>query len=276
MRHFTCSNIEESWLEGWGRFLRLRYLLSLTSLESVLAALSFLKLQLPYAVMVVVICIVILVAMILIRFYRIRISKLNSTFHNYTHTMRDQVASTLKATVEGGYKYAFQEFNASTAENIAVFFRNLIGGGCGITCAVRLAYYSEGKEHYITVGRSSGFDLTRKDSSEPIPSNEGVARILRQKNALGVLIVNNIADAIKRNVWFETKNDALPDVQSVMVAPINGYADGQKSMIGLLYIGATKNVFSQFHVDIVRGFADYLGTTYPTVTGHIERECANV
>jgi len=158
---------------------------------------------------------------------------------------------------------------------MASFFRILMRNK-NITCAIRLASLSGGKESYITVARSSGLDLTRKDNTEPIPSDEGVARILRQKNQLGVLIVRDIMEAIKRNTWLPTKNDSLPDVKSVMVAPINGFVNGHKAMLGLLFIGAKKDIFTRFHVDIVRGFADYMGTVYPVITGHVEKGDQNV
>lgn len=275
MEHYLCSDTEESWQDGWGKYLRLRYLVSLTSVKSVLVVISFFKLQLPYAIAVFVVLGTSLAAIFALRYYRVRVSLLNATFHNLTHTIRDQVSAVITSAADGGYKYAFQEFNSNTVENTASFFRKLLNND-GITCAIRLACISEGKEHYITVGRSSGFDLSRKDNSQPIPSDEGVARILRQKNQLGVIIVKDIKEAIKRNTWFETKNDSLPDVKTVMVAPINGFVNGRKSMIGLLYIGAKKDLFTRFHVDIVRGFADYLGTIYPVITGHVEKEGANV
>lgn len=253
----------------------MRYLVSLASLKSILVAISFFELQLPYAIAVLVVLGVSLVSLLALRYYRVKISYINATFHNLTHTIRDQASAVVTSATEGGYKYAFQEFNSSTAENISSLFRKALNNN-GITCAIRLAYFLGDKEHYVTVGRSSGLDLSRKDNSQPIPSNEGVARILRQKNQLGILIVKDIKEAIKRNVWFATPNDSLPDIKSVMVAPINGFVNNRKSMVGLLYIGAKKDMFTQFHVDIIRGFADFLGTIYPVITGHVEKEATNV
>lgn len=271
MKHFTCSDTTESWQEGWGRFLRLRYLISLTSLKTVIVVVGFFELELPLAIAVFIVLATCLSAIFALRYCRVMVASVNSAFHDLTHTTRDQISYVLASAKDGAYKYAFQEFNSNITENLALIFRKVLNNK-GITCAIRLAVIEDKKEYYRTVGRSSGFDLTRKDNSQLLPSNEGVARILRQKNQLGVLIVNDIKEAIGRNTWFETKNDSLPDIKSVMVAPINGYVKDNKSMVGLLFIGAKKDLFTQFHVDIVRAFSDYLGTVYPLIIGRVEKE----
>jgi hypothetical protein len=106
---------------------------------------------------------------------------------------------------------------------------------------------------------------TRKENSEPIPADKGLASALRQKGNLGVFIIRDIAEAVDSGMWMKTKNDSLPDVRTLMVAPINGWEHGEKVMIGILYVTSRKNPFAPAHTLPSKAIADLLGLVYPIV-----------
>jgi len=61
-----------------------------------------------------------------------------------------------------------------------------------------------------------------------------------------------------------TPNDRkfINEVRTMMVAPINGFDGTQKSMLGVVYVTSSKDIFSARHVDAFRGIADALGLGY--------------
>ncbi len=91
--------------------------------------------------------------------------------------------------------------------------------------------------------------------------------MFRKKDKVGVCIFRNLAKAIADEAWKEQPNDRLPDIKTVMIAPINGHIDGQKSMLGLLYVSSSGNPFLQLHIEPLMAFADTLGLVYPIITG---------
>jgi len=61
--------------------------------------------------------------------------------------------------------------------------------------------------------------------------------------------------------------DSFTDIKTLMIAPINGYIDEEKGMVGILYVTSAENPFMQMHLEPLMAFADSLGLVYPFITG---------
>lgn len=98
-----------------------------------------------------------------------------------------------------------------------------------------------------------------------ILSDEGIALALRQKGIKGVFLIPEIDVAINCGYWKETPNDKLPDVKTLMVAPVNGWDGENKVMLGILYVTSRNNPFVARHTLPLKAFADILGLAYPSL-----------
>jgi hypothetical protein len=153
---------------------------------------------------------------------------------------------------------------------ISNYFKSQIHGN-GIAAGIRLAIYSPVTPSsteivYSTFGRSLGLNSKRAKTTEDIPSNQGIPRYLMtdQQNSQGVLIYNDLNEAVKQDAFKKTKNDELykDEIISMMVAPLNGWDGKNSSMIGLLYVTSRKkDVFKAKHVDAMRFTADIVATS---------------
>ena len=114
-----------------------------------------------------------------------------------------------------------------------------------------------------------GLSLQRPSLSEPIPSDKGVALILRSKEFMGCYIIHDIPKAIADGIWMETKTDVLPDIRSVMFVPVNSIINGRKHMIGILYVSSAGQPFMQLYIEPLMAFADILGLVYPMIVGKV-------
>jgi hypothetical protein len=107
---------------------------------------------------------------------------------------------------------------------------------------------------------------SRAQNTQPIPSDQGIALALRQKEQQGVFIIENIKDVLGHPLWFPTKTDALEDVKSLMIAPVNGWESGSKVMFGILYVTSGRvGKLRPEHTLPMKAFADFLGLIYPKV-----------
>ena len=73
---------------------------------------------------------------------------------------------------------------------------------------------------------------------------------------MGVIFIRDIPAAIEMGWWKECKTDALPDVKTLLIAPINGYINGQKHMLGLLYVTSPHDVFRLIHAEPLKALSD--------------------
>jgi hypothetical protein len=117
----------------------------------------------------------------------------------------------------------------------------LLTGDKSVAVAIRLAVKDQSTEklQYKTYARSNGLNPNRKSTSEPVPFDEGIPRFLRSdKNALGVLIYNDLDQAAAQGCYKRTKNDDKyrDEIRTMMVAPLNAWAGRKQDMIGILYI----------------------------------------
>lgn len=111
-------------------------------------------------------------------------------------------------------------------------------------------------------------DPSRPRSTQPIPSDVGIAKSLADQDLEGVFLIPDIAKAIADKLWMRTTNDDLPDVKTLMVAPINAVQQGQRVMIGILYLTskeAGENALVPADTIPLKAFADALGLVYPLI-----------
>lgn len=201
--------------------------------------------------------------------------RLSNRLHDVCHCMRDatsEIPTALENNNVTQYKALYKEFNNEVANRIARYFEELIGER-KVCCAIRCAVQGEekGTEVFQTVGRSSEMLKDQRERlSVPIPGDKGVARMLRQKDNFGVLYVWDIKEAGNNDdVWIPTPTDKLEDVKKVMVAPINGYMNGQKKVLGLLYVTTVRKKPKVKYAGQVMAFADMLGLVYPIITHNV-------
>jgi len=273
MKHLKCSDPSEAWQEGWGRYLRVRWLLGIGGTKLAGIVFAILKLKMEYSILITVLLVFIYFILWSARRVRIKVAAINQKFHYFAHSLRDEYYELANKYSERPSNRLFRSFNNDLAENIANFFRDLLNKN-EIVCAVRVAAYINEKEAYVTVGRSKGMDPNREKNTQPLFSDKGVAALLRNKNEQGVIIVSDIVTAGQSGAWEPLENDKLSDIKSVMVAPINSFDTKKRCMIGLLYVGAKSNIFTGYHIDIIRGFADLLGVIYPSIMTDLGMEKA--
>lgn len=208
-----------------------------------------------------------------LRAVRIKAMESDAQLHLFCHMCRDQIAKSLSANSPAEVGQAIKDFNSRAVNDIAGYYRCRLRN-TQINCAVRLAMRdSSGQEIYQTVARSDGMNPAREQHSEPIPSNSGLAAAIRRRGEMGVLLIPSIDEAIKEHIWLATKTDEYSDVQTLMVAPINGHEAGRKVMIGLLYVTSPKPhdlSFCPAHTIVIKAFADLLGLAYTSVATRIQ------
>jgi hypothetical protein len=186
--------------------------------------------------------------------------------HQLTHYVRDEVINIISSASDvNAYFGKYKSFNNDVAEKIAVLFRKLVLDD-SINCGIRLAQEIDEKDFYVTVGRSKNLDPRRDKISSPISGDEGIPDLLRRQDNKGVCIIRDIDQAVKDGLWKPSESDKFSDLKTLMVAPINGFVDGQKSMLGLLYITSKGNVFRNIHTESCKAVADFLGIIYPIIT----------
>ncbi|MCP5057695.1 MAG: hypothetical protein GY937_13365 [bacterium] len=194
--------------------------------------------------------------------------------HELTHYVRDEFTSICRATEENPEpsEYhaakAFREFIVGLCDRTESYFQELLLDQ-RIATAIRLASATgEGDVEYVTVGRSKNFNPAREATSEPIPANEGICAYLAEKqHSKGVLIYNDIDEAVKIDALMETENERrFPDeVASLMVAPLNAWSGTEEQLIGLLYVASRhKNAFSVVDIDSMRFVADLVANAIST------------
>jgi len=259
-----------AWREGFGWALRARTIFGATVIEGISTIVSI-WLEKPWWVTLslVLAFTVLTVSLYVVR--RLRVAQLwvGKAAHQFFHCLREDVNEIIKMAVSDKesdkklYRHRYRQFHCDAAERIADYFRSATGDH-SVGASIRLA---ESPDKYTTVGRSKRLNPNRAELSQSFPAEQGIARLLRIKNKLGVYFIRNIRQAIENGVWVETATDSLTDIKTVMVAPINGYIRGKKAMVGILYVSSAENPFMQMHIEPLMAFADALGIVYPFITG---------
>lgn len=275
MEYHHVIDPSEAWKEGWGWFLRIRGIITEVIVSLCLIAIThYYQLNFKIVLFILLVGAFGFIILLILRNERMREARMGKCIHTLYHNIRDEAVAILDKALSNnpGYLSKYENFHRDVAERVAAYYTHSLND-ITINCAIRLAKETKldgmCKQSYVTVGRSKGMDDSRAELSVPIPSDKGVALMLRQKQSKGVYICRDISKAIREGVWLETPTDELPDVKTVMIAPINGYVDvgREKSMLGLLYVTSTEDVFRQIHVEPLKAIADVLGFVYPIVTG---------
>ncbi len=204
------------------------------------------------------------------------IIKSEDKLHAFAHNCRDDLARILDAKKDSEVAMHLNSFQANAVTAIAAYFRHRKGVD-SYSCAIRLASEQDGETHFVTRVRSESMQPIRQSQSIPLRSCEGLARALLGRDKQGVYLITDIDQAVEENVWVKTKNDLLTDVKTVMAAPINGYRDGQKFMLGILYVNSSskqnwlKSPFQRTDSIPIKAFADTLGALYTVIWDKMER-----
>lgn len=187
--------------------------------------------------------------------------------HQFVHDIRDyhtKIFRHLKDIHNSKNKDFSQEYKEHLlliANHTKDFFRTLLKDD-SIETAIRLAFPSKkekGNVEYITRIRTSGLNKNREETSEPIPANKGIPRYLIERKCQEILIYEDIAEAIRLGLFFETANERnFPEeIKSMMVCPLNAWDGSKKSMIGILFITSRENdIFKEKNVDSARFVSD--------------------
>lgn len=265
MQHYTSVDPSNEWKRGIvGQLVRVSGIVATIGADGLLSAASFVWLHWTVGAIVVAAGIFLVIWLITVRYYRIQRAESDQSLHFFFHENRDHLAKLVTANSDEEYRHFLDEFHRQTVQRLALFFRDRVGDRT-INCAIRLAERKDGHDQYATVARSDGMDPCRNIHTQPIPHDKGLALALMNHELQGVFIVRDIPLAAKGPFWYGTKNDHLTDVKTVMAAPINGWENGKKVMLGILFISSKNDVFHEGHTLPLKAFADYLGYVYPAI-----------
>lgn len=261
---------DRDWQRGLAYLVRIRSIAVAGITDTVGFGYIWKKVDLPRAIAFSVALACVVLTLVVIRIALRRTCRTGAKFHAVSHAIRESCQQLRRSESEGIYAVHLARFHSDVAEDIADFFRVLLGQ-LGIQCAIRLATklpnVAEGQDPnvYVTVGRSRHVTHARAEQSQPIPASAGVPKYLRSNtNSLGIVLFDATKAQSAKN-WYPTKNDTLKDVRGVAIAPINSYEKGQKSMYGMLCITSRKKRLSQTALEPLKGFADMLGFIYSQI-----------
>lgn len=288
VEHFF--NGKQSWIIGWGFLTRVRGLLTLVLAnvflgggifawwQYVLKPFSKQQLSLVWVIIGVAVFAAVSFSGIIATWYYIRRRRqqsleLDYLLHNLVHDMRDHTVA-INIRPHNANADSFRSFFNHTCGGIRDYFCKLLRTD-DVECAIRMADKPPENsqiQEFHTLGRSSGLETSgRAHTSVPIPSNKGVISFFAARggdstehDCRGVLIYHDIEKSEEIGAFFMTPNDRkfINEVRTMMVAPINGFDGTQKSMLGVVYVTSSKDIFSARHVDAFRGIADALGLGY--------------
>ena len=263
MEHITAVDPEDSWPHKYGYWLRIRGILSAAGIDGIIAASLWGAIKDTYGIAVIIAGLPVLAAQYVLRSWYLSRVRCEGALHSLCHHTRDDLAELVSLETGGDVaRTRLREFNRQTAQRIAAVFRAAKGDST-LGCCIRLAQHDENdRPIYATVGRSDNFDPSREENSVPIPGNAGIAKVLMEKETQGVLIIRDILKATQKRYWSPSPNDSLPDIRTVMVAPINGWSDRNKTMQGILYVTSQANTFSEADTNLIKAIADTLGMVY--------------
>ncbi len=273
MQHYLTVDPRIESTAGWGGwFLRLRGIATTVLVDGGISALLFLRDHWWASFLVACAGLCLAVFLLITRKHRLIQLESDLRLHALIHSARDHASSILSCNSYEQCVQRFHAFHGMFVEHVADFFRERICDK-SVNSAIRLAEHVDGRRCYVTRGRSNGLDPSREQNTEPIPSDTGLARALTDKDMLGAYLVPDIPFAAGHGLWQKTKNDDLPDVKTVICAPINGYESGTKMMLGILYVTSRDDVFSPGHTLALKAIADYLGLVYPLLLEKVASLC---
>lgn len=266
--HFDLIDVDKEWMRGFrGYWLRVRGIVTAVGTPS--TASTFLKYHdyVGWTAFALLILLGLCLGAFLLIYRRefTRQCRANTSLHELFHASRFEIWKLHNSTDESEFMARLEGFHNTLAERIAGFFRDSVGDS-SINVAIRLAESVCGKDQYATRGRSSKMDPRRAEQTEPLGFDEGLARHLTENQRMGVTIIRDVDQALVKGIWKRTKNDSLPDMKTLMISPINGFAkNAQKVMLGVVYVTSRKNPFRASHTIPLKALADLLGFLYPSI-----------
>lgn len=266
----------KDWMQGLAKYLRYRWIVPLVLIDSGLATYLWKTLGPSIGIPIVVCSVFLGLTFYYLKRLWIQELEIGVAFHAACHYVRDSAAKLEQLFTEGKKTEYFSEYDRlhdALANVIADYFQFATRDSM-VACAIRLVKGSDKTNAaYVTKGRSLRMEQIRKEVTQPIPWDKGLARKLRDEEHKGVCHIVDIKEAITNNWWMACPSDKFPDVKCLMVAPINWFdRTGKKAMGGILYVTSRRDNLAARHVEPTKAFADLLGMIYPAVTGTFQRE----
>ena len=200
-------------------------------------------------------------ALFYLRVRTIRSLQMKRELHMLAHFLRD--ANILIKTRD--LNIDIYSLSTELCNRIREYVSILIHRKYAIGVAIRIAAPAASGTVFKTVGRA-GLNQHRQEGTTDLPSNQGVARLLRSdKGRQGVLIYHDLQAAREAGAYEEQSNDRKypDDIKTFIVAPINGWDGEKKAMIGLLYITSpSMGTFKRKHTDSIGFVADSIALLY--------------
>lgn len=135
-----------------------------------------------------------------------------------------------------------------------------------VDVALRIARTKNGKKVYETIVRTSGLNVKRSETSEPLPYNVGIAKFLQDdQGSQGLVVYHDLEKAAEAKAYRMTENDRIypEEIKTMMVAPVNGWDGEKKSMLAILYVTSNKmRIFGRQYTDSMGFIADILAGIY--------------
>ncbi len=274
-QHYRDVNALDEWKRGpWGWLIRLQGICLTAGIHLVGGFFAWIFTTWMGALAVLLVGFT--VVSFLVYYRRITVSRIESdrSLHTLIHCARDDIGSIIACRGAQEVLTALRIFENRVAEGAAAFFRARRNDNT-ICCAIRKATFpKEGASVYTTTARSNGLSPSREANTESLRADEGLPKaFLRDHGGQGVIIIPDRREAERIGWWKWTRNDGLPDVNTVMVCPINGpISDNNRDMFGLLYVTSSRkwpNVFRPCDTPSLSTIADYLGLVYYLTTPRI-------
>jgi len=221
---------------------------------------------------------------IFVRWRVTRSLNIKSALHTLAHDIRDEQNKIYRRTLQNNQGYPanederLYEYFDRLSNSVKRYFDSQVEGNviaAGIRLAVEVRDSKPTKIVYATFGRSAGLSSKRAETSEDIPSYEGIPRFLIDSECQGILIYNDIDKAVALNAFKKTKNDDLykGEIVTMMVAPLNAWDGNKTSMIGILYVTSRKkNTFKEKNVDSMRFAADIVASSIAFTVNTLKNE----
>lgn len=208
---------------------------------------------------------------------------MKASLHKFLHISRDEVCGLLKRNVKAKKSTVkkrnnktihetkhFYDFSDKACSAIKEYF-TIVTGDSSVSCAIRVASAipeeEQGKIGYFTVGRSSNLHKDRGKTSEYIAKNEGIPEFFSNSDVpdQGLLFYYDLNLAAENKAYKKTKNDTTynSEINTMIVAPINGWNGNKIDLIGLLYINSkTQKILKPKHAELVAVASDSLALTF--------------
>jgi len=214
----------------------------------------------------------------------IRSLDIKACLHDLAHYLRDHQSKIYhfglnrKTAHEESVLESLTEHCDHVCEHIKDYFA-LMTHDSTINAAIRIAVETSGPDGaphiaYRTLGRSSGLNRLRADTTEDISADRGIPRyLIEEQDCKGVLRYNDIDEAERLGAFYPTKNDKLysHEIRTMLIAPINGWDGKKRSMLGILFVTARNDrVFERAQVDSMKFVSDMIAPSFAFTAHHLK------